>query len=503
MDHTTDLLGTHTIPRAMAKASDFLGDMLLPSPFGIGGNGWQELLTSTYAGFYASCNGLEIISSQADGTYKLDRPIAAQVIDKHLVRYFDDTSNHPPELFTRMTETTCQVAKVAEFVAVMLRLQVDRPIVSQLLQQLVDTMDPKGGWPPIFGGTQPAPALAVSAQVIAALSLTRVHQDIWVPTTTHWIATSLSEFEKNPQKIHSQPDDLIFLLWSQCLLIEHDIEDDPLRAEQVLRLMWKLISNHQLQVQRPIGSTYEVPAIGRNDYYMFNSSLILSQSLLILSKHLPEVDFLYGTKLLYPIIAEITGQFLRNGFYQVASGGQFYFWVNYQAFTLMRDYYVSLLPHIKNNSHQLEPSMIVTPTLFRNTTVPPQNDLCVVIMPFKTAWSNHMYKSLSKILKKNRVKSWRSDDEFSDDIIVQTVWEKLNACRFVIADCTDQNANVFYELGICHTLGKKVFMCSQNRDDFVFDIANIRSYTYKYTPEGLEALESSLDQFIKNNNLSP
>lgn len=116
-------------------------------------------------------------------------------------------------------------------------------------------------------------------------------------------------------------------------------------------------------------------------------------------------------------------------------------------------------------------------------------------MPFNVEWSMDMYETFKEAADGFNV--WRSDEEYRDDVIVQTIWEKINRARFVIADCTGKNPNVFYELGIAHTLGKPVFMCSQNRGDFPFDINHIRSFEYGLKPGEIRKLKTEIGKFIK------
>jgi len=42
---------------------------------------------------------------------------------------------------------------------------------------------------------------------------------------------------------------------------------------------------------------------------------------------------------------------------------------------------------------------------------------------------------------------------FDNREIIEDIWESICMCRIVVADVTDRNPNVFYKLGICHTLG--------------------------------------------------
>jgi hypothetical protein len=91
-------------------------------------------------------------------------------------------------------------------------------------------------------------------------------------------------------------------------------------------------------------------------------------------------------------------------------------------------------------------------------------------------------------------------DEFSSvsGQIMSEVWAAINACRLVIVETTEVNANVYYELGIAHTLGKPAILITQAKDieDFPFDIRHLRFIVYENTIAGGEALEKSLRESI-------
>lgn len=56
--------------------------------------------------------------------------------------------------------------------------------------------------------------------------------------------------------------------------------------------------------------------------------------------------------------------------------------------------------------------------------------------------------------------------------------------------------NVFYELGICHTLGKECVVITQNKEDVPFDIRHRRFIWY--SPEKMTVLRSSLRKAIQS-----
>jgi hypothetical protein len=86
----------------------------------------------------------------------------------------------------------------------------------------------------------------------------------------------------------------------------------------------------------------------------------------------------------------------------------------------------------------------------------------------------------------------RADDFESSDDRMRAIWSCIVQAKVVIADCTGQNPNVFYELGIAHTLGKQVILLTQNIDDLPAAVRGKRAMIYKNTPEGREILQEWL-----------
>src|SRR5687768_3432700 len=87
--------------------------------------------------------------------------------------------------------------------------------------------------------------------------------------------------------------------------------------------------------------------------------------------------------------------------------------------------------------------------------------LCFVIMPFgikKDAEGNEVnfdkvYQSLIKPAITNaEMEPIRADEETVNGIIHKPMYERLILCDYAVADLTTANANVFYELGVRHTV---------------------------------------------------
>lgn len=92
----------------------------------------------------------------------------------------------------------------------------------------------------------------------------------------------------------------------------------------------------------------------------------------------------------------------------------------------------------------------------------------------------------------------RGDDFFTAKSVMSDIWNAMNASRLVIADCTGRNPNVFYEMGMAHTLGKPVILISQDKEDIPFDIQHIRYLIYDFTPRGMPEFEKNLTATIES-----
>jgi hypothetical protein len=75
---------------------------------------------------------------------------------------------------------------------------------------------------------------------------------------------------------------------------------------------------------------------------------------------------------------------------------------------------------------------------------------------------------------------------------MRDVWWSICQSKAVVADCTDKNPNVFYEIGLAHTIGKPVVLITQREADIPFDLRQIRYVAYDSSLDGIERLADSL-----------
>jgi hypothetical protein len=117
--------------------------------------------------------------------------------------------------------------------------------------------------------------------------------------------------------------------------------------------------------------------------------------------------------------------------------------------------------------------------------------LVSAMMPFHPDFGR-VYETLQRAATAARLRCRRADDIWENPAVMQDVVSLIDRSRVVIADCTSRNPNVFYEIGIAHTLGREVILITQNDADIPFDLRHLRYVRYLNNGEGLADLERRL-----------
>ena len=80
---------------------------------------------------------------------------------------------------------------------------------------------------------------------------------------------------------------------------------------------------------------------------------------------------------------------------------------------------------------------------------------------------------------------------------MEKVWDGICGAQLILADCTQKNPNVFYEIGMAHTVGKKVVLITRSQEDIPSDIKHYEYIQYDYDPEGVDKLIEKLSQYVQ------
>jgi len=128
----------------------------------------------------------------------------------------------------------------------------------------------------------------------------------------------------------------------------------------------------------------------------------------------------------------------------------------------------------------------------------PKKKRVFVIMPFKPQYQK-FFEFLQKVLKGEFEIHNANTNNLSS--IIKDVVVGINDADFIIADLTEKNANVYYELGIAHALGKKVIMITQKIDKLPFDIQSYRAIEYSTAAWDFDGFVSDLTYRLSNDSV--
>lgn len=119
---------------------------------------------------------------------------------------------------------------------------------------------------------------------------------------------------------------------------------------------------------------------------------------------------------------------------------------------------------------------------------------CFVIMPFSTTkicseeqWTDIFENTIKPAVEESgfNYKCFRANLVIGN--IIKDILDNLNKSDIVIADMTDRNPNVFYELGVRHALRDATVLITQNMDDIPFDLQHYATLKYDWkTKKGRE-----------------
>jgi hypothetical protein len=121
-----------------------------------------------------------------------------------------------------------------------------------------------------------------------------------------------------------------------------------------------------------------------------------------------------------------------------------------------------------------------------------------VIMPFSQPWSAAVYEQMIQpAVEAAGLVCVRGDGLVRAGDLMQTVWGALLVSGVMIADVSAINANVFYELGLAHALGKATFVLKQRDSQMPADFGGTHYHEYDVADlaAGKAMLEAELVQW--------
>ena len=126
------------------------------------------------------------------------------------------------------------------------------------------------------------------------------------------------------------------------------------------------------------------------------------------------------------------------------------------------------------------------------------------VMPFSMSWSDSVWEScIEPASKRAGLNPIRGDTTLRTGKLIQNVWNQILECGCVIADLTEPNANVYYELGMAHALGRDTFVMIQKNVDLPADLkgSHYVEYDAGNLPQASQKLEQQLTEWKEDDDV--
>ena len=129
---------------------------------------------------------------------------------------------------------------------------------------------------------------------------------------------------------------------------------------------------------------------------------------------------------------------------------------------------------------------------------------CFVIMPFGGWFDTYFKEVYVPAIESAGFKAVRADDFYRPGNIVNDIWNCTKNSELILADLTDKNPNVFYELGLANAITKPAILITATMEDVPFDLRSLRVIEYnKSFPNWGEILKDKISRAIKETIKSP
>jgi nucleoside 2-deoxyribosyltransferase len=122
-----------------------------------------------------------------------------------------------------------------------------------------------------------------------------------------------------------------------------------------------------------------------------------------------------------------------------------------------------------------------------------------VAMPFNDSELDEIYEDVvRKAIEDAGLKCFRADEVYSNQVITEDIIREIYNSIVVVADLTELNPNVLYEVGFAHAIGKEVIIIARQGTNVPFDVRARRYIMYGITARKTQALKDTLTMTLNN-----
>jgi len=135
----------------------------------------------------------------------------------------------------------------------------------------------------------------------------------------------------------------------------------------------------------------------------------------------------------------------------------------------------------------------------------PNKKFVFVLMPFDEKYTDVYKLGIKESCSEKSLYCERVDEQNFSETILDRIFNQINKADIIIAEVTEKNPNVYYEIGYAHGLGKEVILCTSNASEIPFDFKHFPHIIYTSISKLKDELKRKLDWVLSEelHNVEP
>lgn len=120
-------------------------------------------------------------------------------------------------------------------------------------------------------------------------------------------------------------------------------------------------------------------------------------------------------------------------------------------------------------------------------------------MPFSSVFEDAYRLAIKPACEAAGAYTERVDEQIFSGSILERIYNQISKADLVVADLSERNPNVFYEVGYAHAIGKTTILLTRNTEDIPFDLKHFPHIIYGGSLATLrEKLEGTVRWHVQN-----
>lgn len=123
-----------------------------------------------------------------------------------------------------------------------------------------------------------------------------------------------------------------------------------------------------------------------------------------------------------------------------------------------------------------------------------------VIMQFSAPYNELFEDVIKPLCKEKNIIATRADESYGPGYILSDIMSDIYSAKFIIAEITPSNQNVFFEVGYAHAMKKPIIFIAEKGKELPFDVSGFRALFYENSIRGkkdiLDGLRKNIDAIL-------